>query len=275
MLGPQSTNTTKAYSLTLNGYQGASLAGYFTGSETIQATLWPGDDQSNSLTLTAIWDSSISGNPASVTNPVVKLTVNSSVISDLPAGIYWYQVLINPATDKIEAARGRISLRVATGASASLPVYCTFADMTRIVPWVATLMSDEDQAGFAEQRNSARVWFENILFAHDRGQAERAYFEGGWLTPVLGRSVWLQQQLAAGKLMLRPDIVRANALYALGEVLQDQIGTRDGTPYQALAGHYRGQAEAIAKSVIAELDTNDDGYGDYVIDCTQIKVRRA
>ncbi len=275
MLGPQSTNTTKSYSLTLNGFQNSSLAGYFTGSETFQATLSTGDDQATSVTVTAAWDSTIAGNPASASSPVIKLTVPTSVIAGLATGIYWYQVVINPGTDNLEAARGRISLRVASGSATALPTYCTFADMTRIVPWIATLMSDEDQTGFAEQRNSARVWFENILFAHDRGQSERAYFEGGWLTPVMGRSVWLQQQLDAGKLMLRPDVVRANALYALGEVLESQIGTRDGTPYQALAGMYRAQADSIAKNVIAELDTNDDGYGDYVIDCTQIKVRRA
>jgi len=275
MLGPQSTNTTKSYSLTLNGFQNSSLAGYFTGSETFQATLSTGDDQATSVTLTAAWDAAVTGNPASASNPVIKLTVPASVIAGLATGIYWYQVVINPGTDNLEAARGRISLRVVTGNATALPTYCTVTDLTRVVPWIASLMSDEDQTGFAEQRNSARVWFENILFAHDRGQAERAYFEGGWTTPVMGRSVWLQQQLDAGKLMLRPDVVRANALYALGEVLESQIGTRDGTPYQSLAGYYRGQAEAIAKTVIAELDTNDDGYGDYVIDCTQIKVRRA
>jgi hypothetical protein len=275
LLGPQSTNSSKSYSLILSGYQGNSLAGTFTGSETFSAILSTGDDQAQTATLSAAWDTTISGNPSTVSAPTIKLTVPTSAISSLAAGIYFYQVIINPGTDNLEAARGRLQLRVASGSTATLPVYCSFADMTRIVPWVATLASDEDQTGFAEQRNSARVWFENILFAHDRGQADRAYFEGGWMTPVMGRSKWLVDQLAANKLMLNPDIVRANALYALGEILEDQIGSRDGTPYQALGDRYRAQAESIAKTVIAELDTNADGYGDYVIDCTLIKVRRA
>jgi hypothetical protein len=275
MLGPQSLNTSTAYPLILRGRNRTSLAGRFTGSETLSATLWAGDDQANAATVSAAWDTSISGNPSTTAEATLLLTVSSSAISALVPGIYTYQIIADPSTTKLELARGQIQLVAGPGSATAIKVYCTAEDLRRACPWIDDIQHSGQQTGFAEERGQAREWYDQCLHAHDGRSASLANWEGGWLMGDQGRrSSWLQTQLDADKLMLRPEVVRANAYYAVSLILRTQLGMKEKTSYQTLAAEYRGSAEATILATVAELDTNADGEGDYVIPLNRLRVLR-
>lgn len=272
MLGPQSLNSTAVYPLTLKGRNRVSLAGTFTGSETLAATIWAGDDLAGGITPTLAWDTSIAGNPASATEPVLLLTVPASILTSWSAGIFSYQCRANTTT---ELARGTIQFTLAPGSGVAPKTYCSAEDLRRCCPWIDDLQHPGQQSGFAEERGQAREWVDQCLHAHDGRSASLANWEGGWLVGDMGRrSSWLQTQLDADKLMLRPEIVRANAYYAVSLVLRTQLGSREKTPYQSLAAEYRGMAEATLLTTVAELDTNADGEGDYAIPLNRLRVLR-
>jgi hypothetical protein len=275
MLGPQSLNTSTAYPLILRGRNRTSLAGRFTGSETLAATLWAGDDQANAATVSAAWDTSIAGNPSTTAEATLLLTVSSSAISALVPGIYTYQVIADPSSAMLELARGQIQLVAGPGSATAIKVYCTAEDLRRACPWIDDLQHPGQQTGFAEERGQSREWTDQCLHAHDGRSASLANWEGGWLVGDMGRrSSWLQTQLDADTLMLRPEIVRANAYHAVSLVLRTQLGTREKTSYQTLAAEYRGMAEATLQTTVAELDTNADGEGDYAIPLNRLRVLR-
>jgi hypothetical protein len=126
------------------------------------------------------------------------------------------------------------------------------------------LQDANDQAGFAEQRAEARQWFEDVLHACDTSSRRTLSSSPLLWTRVgtlgtRGRNPWLVEQLAADKLIVTRPIREAVACYALSLILVSR---------PELAGPYRMRANELAKTVVAEIDTNADGVGDYVIDCT-------
>ena len=71
-------------------------------------------------------------------------------------------------------------------------------------------------------------------------------------------------------------IVRWNALHALAEVLEPQVGQKGEESYQTLARRYRRKAAALLPTIAAEVDTTDpaDGQGDVVIDLGTVDTLR-
>jgi hypothetical protein len=74
-----------------------------------------------------------------------------------------------------------------------------------------------------------------------------------------GRGQWLQEQLDANKLIVTDQIVEITACYTLSLILASKPDE---------AGVFRARALEQVKRLVAELDTNADGQGDYAIDCT-------
>jgi hypothetical protein len=127
------------------------------------------------------------------------------------------------------------------------------------------------QSDLAEQRNEAREWWDSLLQRHSpkKSGSFDPNFRAG-----LGRNPWLQDQLDADHLIVTRQIRRANALYAISLLLDCQVGSRDKTSYQVLAHQYRAAADDMAKTITAEIDTNDDAQGDVVIDMSQVPLLR-
>lgn len=90
----------------------------------------------------------------------------------------------------------------------------------------------------------------------------------GWHSNGRIRNRWLADQLAADKLLVRDEIRDACTHYSLYLLTEGQIGQEDDTRWLTRAAWHLAAAERIACGIIAELDTNGDGYGDYAIDLT-------
>jgi hypothetical protein len=241
----------------------------YTGAAVLVATLWPGDDQAAATTLDATW--------VDPTEGTVRLALTAAQSAALDPGAYPVRLEITESGLTASAVVIVIEVLAAPGSAVAPPVYGTYQDMRSVVPWIHELRTDEDQAGFAEQRGVAREWLDSVLLAKVPGgsaSGPRDLVVGGG---VSSRS-WVADLLDADALLLTgPDgkrLKRACALFACGEVLRHQIGSRGETSYQTLAHDLRCEAESLVRQGRAEIDTNDDGTGDLTLDLTTLRVAR-
>lgn len=254
-LGPIRQGDAAAWTVTLRGSDGLPLTGVYAGTETLAARVWPGDDQAVSFTPAAAWLSASDG--------TVDLSVTGAQTAGVSPGEYRLQVRITDGGSTYSAFEATLAIAAAPGAGTAPAVYCTLDDLHRYGRHALLELQDQnDQAGWAEQRAEARQWFEDVLHACDRGANETGL---GWgvrsrvRARERGRNPWLVTQLAADLLIVTRPIREAVACYALSLILVSR---------PELAGPYRMRANELAKTIVAEIDTNADGVGDYVIDCT-------
>jgi hypothetical protein len=244
--------------------------GTYTGSETLAASVWPGDDRAALFSPTVAWL-----DPDART---MSLSWAGSDTSGLAPGRYRLELRITSggATTKLDVAA--VDLLATPGSATAPAAYCTFDDLrVEAGSWVESLQADvSTQAGFAEERGRAREEFDRLVQAHYGGEA----FSGiGWPgytggPTTFGRSTWLADQLDADALIVTPDVRRWNALWTLYLVCRRQIGVKADSPYQAMAAGYRAEAEALAKGLAAELDTDADGECDVAIPLGMIRTLR-
>lgn len=269
-LGPQSLDSTRQYALALSAPDGSSLAGAFTGAESFVAQLWPGGLAPASAAPAAAWDTSIAGNPSALASPVVLLTVASSIVAGLAPATYALQVLLSP---DVEVWRGALRL-VGAGGTAAVPLtYATEADMLLYAPWIEDAQSSSDLAGFGGQLARATSRLNEAIVSRYKGGSgglsigQPGYgagvMLGGWGDPP--PSKWLRDQLDAGKLIVRDQVREVVARWAIADVCDAQVGRDGETPYQALASRFRRRADALARSLRAEVDLDGDGYAEVFV----------
>lgn len=284
LVGPQSIGSSRVYRLTLSGPlddngQPTSLAGVFNGTETFKLVVWPGDDRLPVWTsLSALaWDSAVTGNPASLASPILKLTIPRVSIATIAPGRYSIQGWVNPGTDDVEILPedSFLELTSVPGLVTAGRFYCTLDDCRKECPWIleAVSMDPGIPNNLEPFRQDAREWYDDLIQRHWRGGTSLGA-EGGLLSRRRSgqRNVWLKQQLDAGALMLTPAVIKANTYYALGMALDHLIGQRGTTTYQELARQYFAEAEHRAVTTSAELDTNADGQPDFAVDLGYIDV---
>lgn len=278
VLGPQALDSTRDYALDLSGPPSApSLLGVFDGTESLRVRIWPGEDSPVAITLAAIWDPALAGNPASVVSPRVKLTVPTSALAGIDPGTYPIEGTVNPGTDDVPLLPpgSTITFTDAPGTAAATRVYCSAQDLRDACPWIDAVRLPSDLAGFLDAREAASLWFEDLLHRHARGPGSLGAEMGlRWYRRTGARNWWLQERLDAGNLLVRPEIKRACALHAVGVVLTSRIGAMNDTSYQVLGARYLGMADDLACTITAELDVNADGRGDYAIDLGWIDAMR-
>lgn len=276
-LGTQQTNTTARYDFSIEGAHGRSLAGVFSGVETFEAVLYPGDDRAGSAVLSAAWiDHTLKA-------PTWRLTVARAAIEASEPGVYQLQVVLNPDTDDqpLLPPGTTLELVAGPGTSDAPAAYCSARDILDECPWIERLQAESDQAGFARQRRLAREWTDGLLHRHYRPPlVERTQTTFAWPFGPLrtgARDPWLVEQLDAGRLVVTPDVRRLNVLYALSLVLRHQVGTVPSgakTTYQALGAAYRAEAESLAACITAEV-ADEDGRTVAVIDPGTVDTLRA
>jgi hypothetical protein len=275
MLGPQTLDTTRDYLLTLSHPdERQSLAGVFTGDETMEGTIWAGEDQAELASFSAGWAGSIDGNPTSLPNPVVGMTVTAGAISSLSPGVYEFRVTI-PET-ATEIYRGQIDLRAGPGTATAPSTYCSVKALLDVAPEIANLQAVNDTAGFADQRQTARDMFDALLQSHYRAGGANTQttldhlLDGGTSFRTGANDATLQAWLDDDRLVLTtPDgrmIVRWNALTTAWLILKREMGGR-GEEYRDRARSYKREADALAACITAEIDTTTtaDGVGDIYI----------
>lgn len=242
----------------------------YAGTETLALEVWAGDDRAAATTTnsTIAWLSAAAGTLA--------LRLHRTDTALLAPGRYKLLVKLTDAGVIVPAYEATLLVSATAGAATVGAVYATADDLRRECGWIDSVSSAEDQAGYQERLEDARTWFDDLLHAHfPAGGAGLSYrAESAWVRSGTLKSRWLIDALAADQLLVTRAIRRACALYALGQVLKGKVGAKDKTSYQVLGARYEAQAEDLAATIRAEIDTDADGYGDVAIDLGSVVVLR-
>ena len=255
-LGPVRQGDAASWVITVRDASGSAITSTYTGSETLAARVWPGDTLPVSFVPTCAWKVAASG--------TIDLSVSGAQTTSVSPGTYYLQIRITDGGSTYSAFDAQLAIEAAPGATATPSTYCTYAELLTYGRFdLIEVPTDYDQAGFLVQRARARTWFEDLLYSHDRGISNSSQ---GWsiysrIGTGIGKNPWLKTALAANQLLVTDDIKEANACYALSLILI-------GRPERA--AEFRFRAGEIAKTVVAEIDTNADGLGDYTIDLSNV-----
>lgn len=254
-LGPVRQGDAAAWVVTLRDAVGDALTSVYDGAETLAARVWPGDDRPVSFNPTVAWKVAASG--------TIDLSVTGAQTAGVDPGDYLLQIRLTDGGSTYSAFESWLAIETAPGTGTTPTVYITRDDLLRYGRHVLSEIPDEyDQAGWIEQRARARSWFEQVLHAHDRGTIETGL---GWgvrsrvVNRDRGKNTWLVDALADNELLVTDEIKEVNACYAWSLILA-------GRPEEA--ARFRAMANELCKTIVAELDTDADGDGDYVIDLT-------
>jgi hypothetical protein len=242
--------------VTLRDSCGSLLLDIYDGSEPLAAQVWPGDDLAVAFSPAVAWLDAAAGT----------LTVSGTgdQTAALAPGDYPGRVRITDGAETYTAYEFVLPILPAPGSAEARPVYCTLDQLRRHGRTVlAEIQAEEDQAGFREQRADAREWFEEILHAHDPDRHRSRRSPLLWTTRGtgngLGRNRWLAEKLADEALILTSKVIEINACYAMSLIARNK-------PEESARFEHR--ANELAKTLVAELDLDGDGLGDYAIDCT-------
>ncbi len=243
----------------------------YTGSATLAASLWSGDDRAQEFAPTAAW--------VSASALTVLITATAAQTATLAPGDYPVMLTITEGGFAQREVACVMRVTAAPGSGTAPPAYCTVADLYAVVPWIKELQSPDDQAGFAEARGAAREWLDAVIVSRTSGGSTGRWIDYSGLSVSRTDRNWVQDQLDDDLLVLTGGdgkrLVRACCLYAASDVLRHQVGDRGENTYQDLAASMRREAEAIVTSGWAWLDLDDDGTADYPIDLGQLRIGRA
>ncbi len=252
----------------------------YVGTETLQAIVWAGDDQSALATLTPTWDDAAAG--------TVSLTIPAATTTSLAPQAYTISLTVVSATVKYEGWRAWLRIESGPGAADAPAVWCSYDNMLLYSSWLDDLQSESDTAGFAEQRARATQWAieQGMSRARDmlesQFQRHAARYNTNTLTwvipdsgvdlgPQWGRSSYIEPQMLVDLNTWRDrfddtEIVVVDsrmkeivARYAIGLVCEPQIGNAsDGTSYQVHAVRYRRKAIQLMAGYTWEFLTPAD-----------------
>lgn len=240
----------------------------YTDSATFTASFYRGDDQASLFSPTCAWISASAG--------TFSVTFPSTSTDDLTEGVYRLDVFITENSIKSHAVRASIEVIATAGSGTAPATYCSYEDMLLWAPFIRDLVdSQEDQAGFAEQRGQARKWLDNIAQRHYRENGRYSNRQTS-LDHLLGFgftrgeiSTQLKTWLDDNDLILDPDVVACVAHYAISLVLRRTLTGQKSqtTDYSSYAAHFAAEANARAASLVLRIDTTStpDGVPDVFI----------
>lgn len=251
-----------ALSLTITLANSAGPLAY-VGTETLEAIVWAGDDQSALATLTPTWADATAGE--------VSLTIPAATTAALDPAAYTISLTVVSASVKYEGWRAWLRVESGPGSADAPAVWCSYDDMLRFASWLDQIQGESDTAGFAEQRARATEWAIEQGMSRARDMLESQYqrhapryanttpswvipTDGTDLGPWWGRSSYIEPQMLVDLDTWRDrfadtDIVVVDsrmkeivAKYAISLACDQQIGEMAKTSYQELAARYRRKA---------------------------------
>ena len=258
--------SSKDFTLTAMGPDGADSTETFTGAEALTAKMWPGGSLPATLTPTATWVSA----PAKTW----KLSFNDADTAAIAVGIYYIQAWANQSGRNITLLPEGATLEILSvpGTGSARPTYIGIDDVRSVAPWIDDLQVPDNRAGFDVQLADARDWLDecilrnyrggNVSLLGDHGMALDAWYTGGSRRTSLTNR-WMKDNLRDNKLLVTPRIKRICAYYALSLICETLIDK--GGKYFSLAARFRFEAESLLSSTTAEIDLNGDGYGEVPI----------
>lgn len=265
--------STLSRTLTLRDAVGDPVTDTYDGTEEFTLTVWAGDDRAAATMAasSATWLDAAAG--------TATLRLDQADTAALAAGRYRVLVQLADGLDLIDVFDAVLAVEAAAAAGTAGSTYATLADLRLYCDWIESVKGEGDQAGFAEQLAEARAWLEEIIHAHDpRHGGGLAYrMQAGWMGPLQSglKSRWLVDALAADQLIVTRAVRKACAYYALGLILGSKIGTKDKVSLATLGAQFTARATAAASTLVVEIDTDADGYGEVSIDLSRAAVPRA
>lgn len=248
-----------AWKLTIRGEDEAVVTTW-TDSAVLAATCWPGDDQAELFAPSVEWISAAAG--------TIKLSVSEAQSAALAVGSYPINVTITGSDGPITRPAGMLRVEPAPGDATARTVYNTLDDMKRHAgSWLESLQrSTTDQTGYREERADAREEFEEHLHMHYKGAGSLYRMERGWMaTRMGGKDEYLADELAADHLLVTARIKEWCSLRAIMSVCARQIDADDGDKWAKATDYFERRAERLLPSIVAEIDTDGDGEGDFAI----------
>ncbi len=253
-----------ALTLTLRDASGNPVVGW-QGNETLATVVWPGGTHPASFAPATAWIA-----PAAAT---VSIAIAAEDTANLDPGRYQLRTTLTPpGGDPVDCYGCTLDVLAAAGVTPPDTTYCDYADLLKYGrTWLRQLQTDDDEAGFSEQRHRARTWIEDLAHAHFRVAAMTMVIGSQAFGPRRSgaRSTWLQDQLDANYLMITDQIREAAAKKALAYICEGQVGLGEQAgQYGRLGAMYHSQANYLGACLILALDTNGDGFPEIIIDCS-------
>ncbi len=250
--------------------EGVAVTAY-NGAQDLIVTVWPGGTRAPSFTFTngnATW---LTTTPAANTCQII---LTGAQTATLIPGKYDLKLQIDDAGELVKAFDCNITIEAAPGTDTQPPTYPidpakAYNELLKYGrSWLKQLQTSDDEAGFAEQMGRARTNLEDVIHSRYRVASMVMVVGGQAFGPRRSgaRSVWLTQQLAANTLTVTDKVAEYTAKRALGYICQGQIDGDPNNKYAKLARMYHSHADALAASMVVELDTSGNGLAPVVID---------
>ena len=229
----------------------------YTTPPPLSARLWPGGQRSASFAVAASWADLAAGK--------VTLTISPGQTTGLESGRYRGELLVqDPTLGSVVAYEWAVDIQASPGNQPESPSYCTYEQMLNYArSWLKDIQSEDDEAGFAEQRGRARSWLDDLILAGRPARGTTTIGSPGsgvrdWSGGSAVPNTWLRQQLDGDLLIRRGWVVEATAKMALSYICESQIGPGDSAQqYVNLGRMYKVQASTLATTSVAEIaDTN-------------------
>jgi len=265
--------TARDFPFQVQNPDGTVPTGIFLGTDTLNATVWAGSNETPLLTPAVTW---INANTAQY-----QVTLQNTDSSSLASGQYYLQAYatrigIGSAPTRTTALLPRgTSLEILAAPGSSFtprPTYITVRDIRKIAPWIDDLQVPDSNTGFDDQLADSRDWLDEMTLRNYRGgnvsllgyhgfALDAWYTGGGRRTALTNR--WLFAALQQNQLLVTPRVKQVCAYYALSRICESMI-TKSGQ-YVALASRFRFEAESLLASTTVEIDVNGDGFGEVPI----------
>lgn len=192
---------------------------------------------------------------------------------NLEIGIYPLQVILNPngqpcypTPREIYRGYARINPSPATASGTPYQLYCDYADLLEIAPWIETTHTDNDMSGWFRQRLRARNWIDSAILKASTNNPHRHAIFYGVIAPYNQGSPYVAELLADNKLILTDEIKRAAAHYTI-YLITDALGSAPNTgSYKEIARDHYDRANQKLQSLVAGFDTTGGSTANYFVD---------
>lgn len=255
---------TAQYEVALLHEDGTPVTSYTT-ADTLACKLWAGDATSTLATPLASWTDPSQG--------LLAVTFRASDTATLTPARYKITLELTHSGETVEAWRAWLEVLASPGSASAPKVYCTYDDLLSYAPRLAKEQDESTLAGFAEARAQARRWLENIILKHSANK--RFSLLGGIGTTSRGTNPYIKTLLDTDKLIVSPAVVEITAKKALSIVYGSCVSPNDKgkDDYLKLSDKWANEANRLAQCLVAEFDTNGDGFGELSIDLSVWDVR--
>ena len=237
----------------------------FVADDVITALVYPGGDQTVTFAPDVAWVDATLG--------TYVLSLRAADTATVTPGRYIVRIIVTRAADSrvIPVYQAWLEILESPGDADPPTVYCSLSDLLLYAPWLEQEQTVHALAGFISHRHLARTWLESIIQAHwlQSGATMFGDLLIFYLPNTYGaESKWLQQQLDADLLMIKPATLELVSRKSIQLIAESCISpsTKD-QPYRAYAREQKWECDRLVKSYIAELDLNDDGIAEIVIEC--------